>query len=113
DRSLDTVGAVDLLHPDARATDAGLREERKGEPLATRYAPGGIALEVGAAHRLEVHDGDARGLELALGEDLVHGQSAGGDARPHIGEVQHLEEALHGAVLAPGAMDDGERHLDS
>ena len=43
---------------------------------------------------------------------LVHGDGRRHDARADVGQVGEFEQALHGAVLAEGAVQDGEDHVD-
>jgi hypothetical protein len=105
--------ALHLAHPDARAADARLDEERQGEPPGAGEEGRRVALEIGAARGLGVHHRHAGGGELALREELVHGQRAGRHARAGVGDVEHLAEALERAVLPPGAVDDREEHLDA
>ena len=43
---------------------------------------------------------------------LVHGDGGRHDARADVGQVGQFEQSLHGAVLAEGAVQDGEDHVD-
>ena len=54
------------------------------------------------AERERTRVGQADGRERALHHHLVHGHRRAHDARSHVGEVRQLEQALHGAVLAVG-----------
>ena len=44
---------------------------------------------------------------------LVHPQSAGGHPRAHIRHPRQLQEPLQGAVLAVGAVDEGEDRVQA
>ncbi len=43
---------------------------------------------------------------------LVHADGAGRDATADVADAQHLEQALDGAVLAEGAVQECERDVD-
>ena len=47
-----------------------------------------------------------------LGELLVHGGGGGEHVRPDVGDAGHLQHALDGAVLAVGAVQHREDHVD-
>jgi hypothetical protein len=71
-----------------------------------------MGVEGMAALDEEVHNWDAGTLEDALSEFLIHGGGATEDAGADVGKVSEFEEALHGAVFAEGAVDDGEDNVD-
>ncbi len=52
------------------------------------------------------------GRERALHHHLVHRDRRADDARPHVRQVGQLEQALHGAVLAVGAVQQREHDVD-
>ena len=80
----------------ARASTVRCSRERRKRPRARpRSRPAAIA---------------ARGHQL-LEEHLVHAQRRGRDARADVGHVERLEQPLHGAVLAEGAVQRGERDV--
>jgi len=99
------------VHADRRARVGRLHEQGEaqgrgpGRDLARAAAPpfGGDGLEG--------HHGDAAVAEEALGDVLVHPHRRAEHARADIGDVGELEETLHGAVLAVGAVQDREDHV--
>ena len=73
---------------------------------------------LGSSVPLGADEGDVRGLRQAGGGEellhdvLVHGGGGAEDAGADVGDVGELEEALDGAVLAEGAVEDGEDDVD-
>ena len=60
-----------------------------------------MALErLAARHELRFGDRHAGGLHDVLGALLVHGERGREHARMRVGNAEHLEDALHAAVLA-------------
>ncbi len=60
----------------------------------------------------EVPHVDAGGAHVPLETDLVHGQSGGQDARPHIWDPRDLQQALHRPVLPERSVQYRERDID-
>ena len=48
-----------------------------------------------------------------LGDGLVHGQGAAQHARSLVGNPQQVQQALHGSVLAIGAVQDDQGRIDA
>ena len=55
--------------------------------------------------------GDAGGVEHGVGDCLVHADRAGQNAAAYVGDAGQLQQALHGAVLAPQAVEHGDDHV--
>ncbi len=51
------------------------------------------------------------GAHYILEDSLIHADGRAGHTRTHIGQVCHFEQSLQGAVLAIGAVQDGENHI--
>ena len=89
----------------------GLTKSGGRRPRRPGRGPLAAAARVAPRHRPEIDHRQSRGAPQALGQQLVHRQRARGDAGADVGHVEHLEEALERAVLAPGAVGDREQHL--
>ena len=70
----------------------------------------GLDLPAGGGEPLGV--GDAGGVEQGVGHCLIHADRAGQHAAAHIGDAGQLQQALHGAVLAPQAVEHRDDHID-
>ena len=53
----------------------------------------------------------AGGIKQGVGHGLVHADSACQHAAAHIGDAGQLQQALHGAVLAPQAVEHRDHHV--
>ncbi len=69
----------------------------------------GLDLPAGGGEPLGVRD--TVGLEHSVGHSLVHADRAGQNAAAHVGDAGQLQQALHGAVLAPQAVEHGDDHV--
>jgi hypothetical protein len=96
------------VHAHRRAHVGGLDEDRPAQLGADLGDEGIVELAVAgsqpAAHR------DAGGLGDDLGGGLVHVERRTEHAGAHVGHIGEFEQALDGAVLAPGAVQDGQDH---
>ena len=72
---------------------------------------GGERDRAALADRHVVHLRDPVRRHQLLEDRLVHRHGGGHHAGAHVRDVEQLEEALHGAVLAEGAVQDGECHV--
>ena len=54
---------------------------------------------------------DAGGVEHGVGHSLVHADRAGQNAAAYVGDAGQFQQALHGAVLAPQAVEHGDDHV--
>ena len=101
------------LIPSAEPWRGRLDHDRELQPLLDRRQRlGGAELpERGLAERVEVRRGDAGVAHRVLGQHLVGGADAGRHARAGVGDPQHLEQLLHGAVLAVAAVQRDERDV--
>ena len=70
-----------------------------------------VALDLPAAGTQPLGVGNTGGIEQGVGHGLVHADSACQHAAAHIGDAGQLQQALHGAVLAPQAMERGDDHI--
>jgi hypothetical protein len=52
-------------------------------------------------------------LANALRHRLVHRNGGRQNAAANVGQFRHLQQSLHGSVLAEGAVQDGEDYIDS
>src|SRR6266516_3147849 len=107
------LGCLHLGDADRRAKPGRLGEHRVGElPADTRVDRVGV----GAPLALTDHQVggllDAGGGEHHLGHGLVHRQRRGEHAAADVGQAGELEQPLHGAVLAVGAVQQREDHVD-
>ncbi len=64
-----------------------------------------------AVEHLELRHRQPRVPQQALHDVFVHADRRPQDARAHEGHVGELEQTLDGAILAHGAMQDGEHHV--
>ena len=103
DRRLELARRVDARDPHRRAQPRRLDPARVADRgrVGQRHArraverPVGHLRQAGAAHDV-------------LEDDLVHAQRAGQHARADVGDVEQLEQPLHGAVLAEGPVQGRE-----
>ena len=95
-----------FVMPERGALVRRLHEERQAQAVQRRAAQSVSALGDGEARRR-----DAGGEPHELGAPLVHRERGGHDAAAGVGDAQHLERALHRAVLAEAAVqrDEGAR----
>src|SRR5438067_1050476 len=112
DTALELERRAALRNPDARPQVRRLREGRKADRVL-RAAQNRlrVARELGLAHRDPRRDGDARVREHRLLQRLVHTERAGGDAGSDVGHPQRLEQALNGAVLSAGTVQQDEHEV--
>ncbi len=103
DRRFELGGVVGFRDPDRRAEPRGLDEHRVGERV------GGL---LAAAQGDVAGDRDAAVAQHRLAQVLVHGERRSGHAGAHVGHAGQLEEALHGAVLAEGPVQQREDDVD-
>ena len=67
---------------------------------------------VAVPQRDVARDRDATVAQDGLEEILVHAQSRGGDPCADVRDARELEQALDGAVLAEGAVQDRQHDVD-
>jgi hypothetical protein len=72
----------------------------------------GLTNSGGAGQGDEGGDGDAGVAQQALAHVLVHANGRAEHVSADEGDVGHAQQALQAAVLALGAVDDGEDHVD-
>jgi len=100
---------VDLRDADARAEVRRLDEERRRQARQQRRTDAGaVARPLGAQHHRVVDLRQAVLREDDLHHPLVHADGRGEHAAADVGQVGELEQALHGAVLAVGTVEDRE-----
>ena len=86
---------------------AGLTNTGKAKRLATASASRQSRAQRDVVyHRQQAFPADT------LHHLLIHADGGGHHARAHVGQVGQLQQALHRAVLAEGAVQDGEDHVD-
>ena len=102
------------MDADARTEVRGLDEHRVAE-ARFRLGPDAVRLvsPLRAADHGVVHHREPFRPERALHHRLVHGRGGADDSRPDVGEPGQLEEPLHGAVLAEGAVQQREDHVEA
>ena len=96
---------------DDRNPDAGAESRRFDDHGEAERVLDTVAMAV--EHRDAVRDRHALVPHDGLEEVLVHAERRGGHAGADVGDVRELEEALHGAVLAEGPVQDGEDDVDA
>src|SRR4051812_31355121 len=94
---------VHLRDADGRAEARRLDEYR---------IPEGVLDRVTLANRVMTCDRDAAVAHHLLEQVLVHRERRARDARADVRDAGELEEALHGAVLAERAVEDGQHDVD-
>ena len=101
------------LDPQRRALAGRLDHDRELEPLLDRRERLRRAQrpEGGLVEGVEVGRGDAAIAHRVLGQDLVGGSDARRHARARVGDPHHLEQLLHGSVLAVASVQRHERDL--
>ena len=97
--------SVALATPMEEPRLAGLT--KRGRPSAASPRRGGRATS-GACGEAPGGDGEAVVVEDRLGDALVHADGRGEHAGADVGDAERLEVALDDAVLAEGAVQDGE-----
>jgi len=105
------LGRVAHLADAHRRTQVGRFDEQRQTELAL-YLGEGQARGVGAGQSDEGGDGDAGVAQQALADVLVHADRRTQHIRADEGDVGHAQQALQAAILAKGAVDDGEDHID-
>ena len=99
---------------DAGAAVGGLNEGRVGDGGLNLAGDGGrIVAPAGGEDDDVLWHREAVLAEDHLLKRLVHSQGAGGHARAHIRHPRQLQEPLQGAVLAVGAVDEGEDRVQA
>ena len=100
--------SVTLVMPVDEPARAGLTNT--GSPSRSRWSS--VRVAVAAVQHLVGTDRQTLGREQLLGELLVHRHGAGQHAGARVGQADHFEQALDGAVLAVGAVQHREHHVD-
>ena len=70
-----------------------------------------VLLDLGAAHDDPLHAGNVVGAHHVLEDALVHAHRGAEHARAHVGDIRQFEQTLDRSVLAEGAVQDGEEHI--
>ena len=97
------------LMPTDEPARAGLTNT--GSPSRSRSAS--VRRVAAAAQHHGVADREPGVAQQALGDVLVHRRRAGADPGADVGHAGHLEQPLDGAVLAAGAVQDGDDDVDA
>src|SRR3989338_4783970 len=98
-----------LLMPTEEPRFAGLTKTGRGNaPGTSAHAPPPLA----PPHRDERRRRQPGLQEQPLLHLFVHPQRRAEHARAHVGQVGQLEQSLHGAVFAEGAVQDGENDVE-
>jgi len=71
-----------------------------------------VVLDLPAAGTQPLGVGDTGGIKQSVGHGLVHADGACQHAAAHIGDAGQLQQALHGAVLAPQAVEHRDDDID-
>ena len=105
---LQTGRVGDPGDPDGGTSPGGFYEDRETEPRD--LGEHGLPFEAQSALRGDDvgADGQPRRLEGQFHEVFVHAHCGGQHTRPDITDAHHLEHSLDGAVLAVGAVQEGE-----
>ncbi len=111
-RGVELPGIVGLRDAHRRAERRGLHEDREAEPCDPGRDPFRILLPLGLADRVPRAHRQPGGREQHLLDRLVHADRRAEHAGPHVRHVGELEHALHRAVLAHRAVQDGQHHVD-
>ena len=100
-------GVVRLGNADGRPEIGGLDEHGKRQAAARIHDVRAIA-----RHRHIIDNRQHAFPADTLHHLLIHGDGGRHHARADVGQVGQFEQTLHGAVLAEGAVQDGEDHVD-
>jgi hypothetical protein len=102
------AGLVGLGHAHRRAEVGRLHEQRVGQALGRHrpLRPVDLGVAQGEVRAL----GYPVGPQHLLGLDLVHAQRRAEHAGPDVGHPGQLQQALHRAVLAEGAVQQRQHH---
>src|SRR5215210_1313695 len=103
DRFLELLGRARLRHADRRAEARRLDEDREAERVRECLP---------RANRDAARDGDPLVAHDRLEQVLVHAERRRRDARADVRDGCELEQALHGAVLAEGSVEDWQHDVD-
>ena len=114
-KRLQKLGAiVRFRHADGAAQRGGLDENRIAEFLFDFAAHGErFAFPSAARDREKIGNGQFGLEEEALLHVLVHPDGRADYARSDVGQIGKFEQALHGAVFAVGAVEDGEDDVNA
>ena len=107
--AVELVGRANARDADARAETSRLDEDGKAE-LGLDARAHGATVVVRADQDL-AGDVDAGIPQGGLAALLVHRQRGTEHAGANVRHVEHLEQALHRAVFAEGAVQHGEHHV--
>ena len=108
------VGGLDTADADARAQVRGLDEAGEAEPGSDQPRNrAGVAPPLVAPDQHVLHHRQPVGAEDVLHRRLVHADGRGEDARARVRQARQLEEALNGPVLALGAMEQDQHHVEA
>ncbi len=105
-------GLLDLADAHRRSHSRRLDEQRaaqRGDQLDRSRSAARLELAPGERARVDLRHTD--GIHQALEAHLVHAQGGGRDTGADIGDVEALEQALHRAVLAVGAVERREHDV--
>ena len=108
------VGGLDAADADARAQVRGLDEAGEAEPGGDQPRNrAGVAPPLVSPDQQVLHHRQPVGPEDVLHRRLVHADGRGEDARARVRQARQLEEALDGPVLALGAMEQDQHHVEA
>ena len=106
------LGAVDLADTQGGAGAGGLDEQGVGQGGARLKDGGRVVVPCAGGDHHVRGGGDARGVQEHLGDLLVHAGGTGQHPAAHVGQAHHLQQALDGAVLPVGAVQQGQDDVD-
>ena len=98
------------LEPEVRGLDEAGKAELGGDQLLHRA---GIAPPLVAPDEHVLHDRQPVGPEDVLHRRLVHADGRGEHARARVRQARQLEESLDGPVLALGAVEQDQHHVEA
>ena len=105
------VGGFGNAHAGTRV--GGLDEDGPAQLCNDAVADAlGVGLDLPAGGGEPLGVGDAVGVEQGVGHCLIHADRTGQHAAAHIGDAGQLQQALHGAVLAPQAVEHRDDDID-
>ena len=105
------VGSLGNTH--RRTGTCWLYEHRIGKALLQGLYNGiHVLIQTACQHQLPGSLGHTGFVYHQLGKGLIHSNSGSGNMGTHIGDACHLQQALHGTVLAVFTVEHREDHIN-